>query len=191
VPFTKKRQTALTVLSILLIIILILYVARIYSIQIVNADRYSSAAKGSASTRVSVLKASRGEILDRYGRQIAANRDGYNIVFNKAYVKDNLNDVILSLTRLMEGSGCEYIDKLPLKKTEPYDFNGESTDKLLSTLDLAHFATSEDCFKRLIERYGLENYAPDEQRAIMAARYGMDITDFSLSYPYTFLSGKV
>ena len=185
-PFTKKRQTALTVLSILLIVILILYIARVYSIQIVNADKYSSSAKGSASTRVSVLKASRGEILDRYGRQIAANRDGYNIVFNKAYVKDNLNDVILSLTRLMEGSGCEYIDKLPLKKTAPYDFNGESTDKMLSTLDLAHFATSEDCFKRLVERYGLENYAPEEQRAIMAARYGMDISDFSLSYPYTF-----
>ncbi|MBO4733876.1 MAG: hypothetical protein J5662_05290, partial [Clostridia bacterium] len=185
-PFTKKRQTTLNVLSVLLSLILIFYAARIYSIQIVNAHKYSSAAKGSASTRVSVLKASRGEILDRYGRQIAVNRDGYNIVFSKAYVKDNLNDVILSLTKLTEQNGCEYIDKLPLNKTAPFDFNGESTDKLLSTLDLAHFATSEDCFKRLVERYGLENYAPDEQRAIMAARYGMDISDFSIAYPYTF-----
>ena len=185
-PFNKKRQTALTVLSILLIIVLVFYTVRIYSIQVLNADKYSSAAKGSASTRVSVLKASRGEILDRYGRQIAINRDGYNIVFNKAYVKDNLNDVILSLIKLMKGSGCEYIDKLPLQKKAPFKFNGESTDKLLSTLDLAHFATSEDCFKRLVERYELENYKPQEQRAIMAARYGMDISDFSLSYPYTF-----
>ncbi|MBO4432519.1 MAG: hypothetical protein J5852_03190 [Clostridia bacterium] len=185
-PFNKKRQTALTVLSILLILILILYIARIYSIQVANADKYSSAAKGSASTRVSVLKASRGEILDRFGRQIAINRDGYNIVFNKAYVKDNLNDVILSLVKLMKGSGCEYIDKLPLQKKAPYDFNGESTDKLLKTLDLAGFATSEDCFRRLVERYKLEDYKPAEQRAIMAARYGMDISDFSLSYPYTF-----
>lgn len=185
-PFTKKRQTALNILSVILVLVLLLYTARIYYIQVLNADKYSSAAKGSAATRTSVLKASRGEILDRYGRQIAINRDGYNIVFNKAYTKDNLNDVILSLTKLLNESGVEYIDKLPIEKSAPYGFNGDSTDKLLKTLGLAHFATSEDCFKRLIEKYELEAYKPDEQRAIMAARYGMDISDFSISYPYTF-----
>lgn len=185
-PFTKKRQTALTVLSVILVIVLLVYTARLYSIQVINAKKYSSAAKGGTIIRTSVLKASRGEILDRYGRQIAINRDGYNIVFNKAYVKDNLNDVILQLTTLLSENNCEYIDKLPLEKTAPFNFNGESTDKLLSTLGLAHFATSSDCFSRLVERYSLEDYTPDEQRAIMAARYGMDISDFSVSYPYIF-----
>ena len=185
-PFTKKHQTALNVLSALLSVVLLLYIARIYSLQVINADKYSSAAKGSATVRTSVLKASRGEILDCFGRQIAVNRDGYNVVFNKAYVKNNLNDVILSLTKLMDENGFEYIDKLPLQKSAPYAFNGESTDKLIKTLGLAHFATSEDCFKRLVEKYGLEKYSPDEQRAIMAARYGMDISDFSIAYPYTF-----
>lgn len=185
-PFTKKHQTALNVLSALLSVVLLLYIARIYSLQVINADKYSSAAKGSATVRTSVLKASRGEILDCFGRQIAVNRDGYNVVFNKAYVKNNLNDVILSLTKLMDENGFEYIDKLPLQKSAPYAFNGESTDKLIKTLGLAHFATSEDCFKRLVEKYGLEKYPPDEQRAIMAARYGMDISDFSIAYPYTF-----
>ncbi len=185
-PFTKKRQTALNILSAVLVLVLLLYAARVYYIQILNADKYSSAAKGSATVRTSVLKASRGEILDRFGRQIAVNRDGYNIVFNKAYVKDNLNDVILKLTRLMDENGVEYFDKLPLEKTAPFAFNGESTDRLIKTLGLAHFATSEDCIKRLIEKYELEDYEPDEQRRIMAARYGMDISDFSLAYPYTF-----
>lgn len=185
-PFTKKHQTALNVLSALLSVVLLLYIARIYSLQVINADKYSSAAKGSATVRTSVLKASRGEILDCFGRQIAVNRDGYNVVFNKAYVKNNLNDVILSLTKLMDENGFEYIDKLPLQKSAPYAFNGESTDKLIKTLGLAHFATSEDCFKRLVEKYELEKYSPDEQRAIMAARYGMDISDFSIAYPYTF-----
>ena len=184
-PFTKKRQTALNVLSTLLAAVLILYTARIYSLQIINASKYSTT-KGGTTARISVLKASRGEILDRYGRQIAVNRDGYNVVFNKAYVKDNLNDVILTLINLMNESGCEYIDKLPLQKQAPFDFNGSSTEKLLKTLSLAHFATSEDCFKRMVERYSLEDYTPEEQRAIMAARYGMDISDFSLAYPYTF-----
>ena len=185
-PFAKKRQTALSVLSALLCIIIILYTARLYSIQIINADKYSSKTKGSAAVRVSVLKASRGEILDRYGRQIAVNRNGYNIVFNKAYINDNLNDVILNLIEIMNESGEEYNDKLPLSKTEPFDFNSESTDKLLKTLELARFATSEDCFKTMVKKYSLESYSREQQRYIMAVRYGMEISDFSVSYPYTF-----
>ena len=80
-PFTRKHQTTLTVLSVLLVLGMLLYTARIYSLQIVNASDYP-VSDDSVSTRRAVLKAPRGEILDCYGRQIAINRDGYNIVFN-------------------------------------------------------------------------------------------------------------
>ena len=186
-PFNKKHQTTLTVLSIILALVLILYSARIYSIQIINASKYSSNTKGSTASRTAVIKAPRGEILDRYGRQIAANRDGYNIVFNKAYVKDNLNDIILSLTNLLDERGVEHKDRLPIEYQSPYKFKeGESTAKLLKTLDLAEYATPENCLTRLIERYELEDYTLDEQRKIAGVRYSMEIEDFSISYPYTF-----
>ncbi|MBR5472639.1 MAG: penicillin-binding protein [Clostridia bacterium] len=186
-PFTKKHQSSLTVLSILLVIVLVLYSARVYSIQIINSSKYSSNAKGSSASRTAVIKAPRGEILDRYGRQIAANRDGYNVVFNKAYVKDNLNDIILSLVNLLDEKGVEHKDRLPLEYTHPYNFKeGESTEKLIKTLDLADYATADNCFTRLVERYELENYSLDEQRKIAGVRYSMEIEDFSISYPYTF-----
>ena len=186
-PFKRKHQTALTVLSILLILVILLYTARIYSIQIVKSSKYSSAAQGSTAVRTSVLKAPRGEILDSYGRQIAVNRDGYNIVFNKAYVGDNLNDIILSLVNLLDNAAVEHIDKLPMEYSSPYTFKeGESTEKLIKTLDLADYATADNCFTRLVERYELENYSTDEQRKIMGVRYSMEIADFSISYPFTF-----
>lgn len=186
-PFKSNRQTALTVLSILLVVLIIIYSARIYSIQIIKADEYSSVAKGSTAVRTAVLKAPRGEILDRYGRQIAINRDGYNIVFNKAYVKDNMNDVILSLVNLLEERGTPWVDKLPMELTAPYNFKAdESTKKLIATLGLADYATAENCFTRLVERYELEKYDHQEQRKIMGVRYSMEIADFSISYPYTF-----
>ena len=186
-PFKRKHQTALTVLSVILVLVLILYTARIYSIQIINSDKYSSNAKGSSASRTAVLKAPRGEILDSFGRQIAANRDGYNIVFNKAYVKDNLNDIILSLITLLDESGVEHKDRLPLEYAAPYNFKeGESTDKIIKTLDLASYATAANCLTRLIERYELENYSIDQQRKIAGVRYSMEIEDFSISYPYTF-----
>lgn len=186
-PFQRKSQIKLTVLSVLLAVALIVYTARMYSIQIVNADKYSDMHDGATSVRTSVLKAPRGEILDCYGRQIAINRDGYNIVFNKAYVKNNMNDVILALINLLDASGTEWIDQLPITKTAPYAFiEGESTDKLISKLELAHYATADNCFVRMVEKYKLENYSQEDQRKIMAVRYGMDISDFSISYPYTF-----
>jgi len=185
-PFKRKKQIHLTVISILLITVLLLYTARIYSLQILNAEKYSVAAKGS-TVLTAVLKAPRGEILDRYGRQIAINRDGYNIVFNKAYIKDGLNDVILSLINLLKTQNAEWVDELPLEQTAPYSFKADGDkEKLLKILELAHYATPENCLDRMVEKYSLENYSADEQRLIAGVRYSMEISDFSISYPYTF-----
>lgn len=186
-PFKRKHQAKLTILSVLLAIVMILYTSRIYSIQVINSDKYTSNAKGSTASRTAILKAPRGEILDCYGRQIAVNRDGYNIVFNKAYVKDNINDIILSLITLLDQNGIEHKDRLPLEYNAPYNFkSGESTQKLIKTLELANYATAANCFSRLVERYELEKYTTDQQRKIAGVRYSMEIEDFSISYPYTF-----
>lgn len=185
-PFMKKRQTPLTVLSVLLVIVMVLYTARIYYIQGLKASKYSSI-HGGASSLTAVLKAPRGEILDNCGRKIAINRDGYNVVFNKAYVKEDMNDVILALVNLFEERHAEWVDKLPITISGPYEFiEGEPTDKLIKTLDLAHYATAENCIKTMVEKYDLSSYSEYDQRKIMGVRYTMEISDFSISYPYTF-----
>ena len=186
-PFRKKSQVQLTVLSFILIAAIVFYAARMYSIQIVNAEKYTNKTDGATSVRTAVLKAPRGEILDCYGRKIAINRDGYNVVFNKAYVKDDLNDVILTLIKLFEQNGVDWKDELPMSLSAPYGFKeGESTDKLIKELELAHYATAQNCFDAMVEEYGLEKYTDDEKRRIMGVRYSMAIADFSISYPYTF-----
>ena len=187
-PFKKKSQTQITILTVLLIIAIILLSARSYFIQIVNASEYTGVNKdGAASSRSAVLKAPRGEILDCFGRQIAINRDGYNIVFNKAYIKDNLNDIILSLINLASEYQTEWVDRLPMEMTAPYNFKkDESTEKMLSTLKLAHYATAENCFDAMVELYDLQDYSQDDKRKIMGVRYSMQISDFSISYPFTF-----
>ncbi len=185
-PFNKKRQTPLTILSVLLVVLLLIYTARLYYVQVKKADEYSTVA-GSTSTLTAVIKAPRGEIIDCNGRKIAVNRDGYNIVFNKAYVKDNLNGVILSLVKLLRENNLPYVDKLPISQSEPYSFiEDENTDKLLKTFDLAHYATAQNCVDQMIKEYDLSKYSPADRRLIMGVRYSMQISDFSVSYPYTF-----
>lgn len=188
-PFVKKSQTQLTVLSIILIIAVLLYTLRIYSIQIANAEQFTDKNDGATSVLTSVLKAPRGEILDCYGRQIAINRDGYNIVFNKAYINDNLNDVILTLVNLMQEHNAEWRDDLPLTLEAPYSYKPDSESeiaKMLEILELAHYATAENSFKEMVAKYELEKYTPDEMRKIMGIRYSMTAADFSISYPFTF-----
>lgn len=186
-PFKKKSQTSLTVLSVLLIITIILFSTRVYSVQIGKANEFVDKNDGATSVLTAVLKAPRGEILDCYGRQIAINRDGYNIVFNKAYVKDNLNDIILTLVNLLEKNKAEWKDELPITKKSPYRFVKDGdTQKLIEELELAHYATAENCFKEMVEVYELSSYTETEQRKIMGVRYSMAIADFSISYPFTF-----
>ena len=188
-PFKKKSQTELTVLSIILICVILFFSFRIYSIQVTNAEEFTDKNDGATSVLTSVLKAPRGEILDCYGRQIAINRDGYNIVFNKAYIGDNLNDVILTLVNLLEQSGTEWQDTLPLEVSAPFGFKKDSADdidNMLNILELAHYATAENCFKEMTEKYKLQKYTDIEKRKIMGVRYSMTAADFSISYPFTF-----
>ena len=139
-PFQKKNNFVTTFLSVISIIALLLFSIRAYSMQVIsNKEEKSKHLFGAASTRTAALKAPRGEILDCHGRQIAINRDGYNIVFNKAYIGDNLNDTILLLLKLCKQYDAEWMDELPMSTKSPYNFKkGESTEKLLKTLKLAH-----------------------------------------------------
>jgi penicillin-binding protein 2 len=187
-PFKKKTPFTTTFLCILSIVSLILFSVRTYYIQVSHANEYSGKNSGGVShTRTAIVKAPRGEIVDCYGRRIAINRDGYNIVFNKAFVKDNLNDIILTLIGLCNEYDTKWVDDLPLSQKSPYGFKkGESTDKLLSTFGLAHYATAQNCFDTMVLKYNLQGYTKSEQRKIMGVRYSMQIADFSVAYPFTF-----
>lgn len=187
-PFKKKRQTEINVLIFFLVAVIILFSARVYFLQVTAAGEFKkSLPYGAASSHTATIKAPRGEILDCYGRQIAINRDGYNIVFNKAYVKDDLNSIILTLINLATEYNTEWVDSLPITDNAPYTYKeGEKTDKLLKKLDLADYATAQNCFDAMVERYKLEAFTQDEQRKIMGVRYSMEISDFSISYPFTF-----
>ncbi len=184
-PFKKKNQTAITVLAILMVLVMLFYAFRVYSLQFKSTE-FADKNDGATSVLTSVLKAPRGEILDCYGRQIAINRDGYNIVFNKAYVKENLNDVILTLVNLLKKNKQEWVDELPLTRKAPYKYKEDGdTDRLFKKLELAHYATPQNCVDEMVKRYNLEDYNESDRRKIMGVRYSMDIADFSISYPFT------
>ncbi len=186
--FQKRQRPRLAVLSAIMAVVMLFYTVRIFSLQISNAETYINQALG-ISYRTVTVKAQRGEILDADGRKIAVNREGYNIVFNKAYLKtENMNSTILSLCNLLSDRDAVWFDSLPITKTEPYSFEGSdaAVSKLKSVLGLAHYATAENCVDKMLTDYDLSEYRTDVARKIMGVRYTIAISDFSISNPYTF-----
>ncbi|MBQ1186258.1 MAG: penicillin-binding protein, partial [Clostridia bacterium] len=141
------------------------------------------------SYRKATIKAQRGEILDSSGREIAVNREGYNIVFDKAYFSmAKANDLILRLIKLLSENQTEWTDNLPMETTSPYGFtdNTTSVSQLKNNLGLAHYATAQNCFDEMVQRYELEAYDDTTKRLIMGVRYSLESANFSISNPFTF-----
>lgn len=183
----KKLNIRNVALSVVLIAVFIVYTIRIVDLQIIDRDRYLTQAKG-ISKQSSVIKAARGEILDAYGRPLAVNRDGYNIVFNKAYLDmDNVNSTITVLTNYLQSKNVDWIDELPLKNAEKFSTK-DTNDiaRLKSILGLNSYATPKNCYDSMVSRYQLEGLSEKLQRRIMGVRYSMELADFSITLPFTF-----
>lgn len=185
----KKVNNRIIVLASILIIVIIAYSAITFNLQIVNRDYYLQQANG-VTTKTVAIKAARGEILDTYGRPIAVNRDGYNIIFNRAYIDmDNVNSTITILTNYLDVKDQKWEDELPFVKNKiKFTKDSNEVSKLKSILGLNSYATAENCFDSMVDRYGLEGLDYELQRKIMGVRYTMELKDFSVSLPYVFSS---
>ncbi len=187
----KDRNVALWRQNIIVIFVLIvaaIFLVRLMIMQIAEGESYRSyLTEGYSVTKT--IEASRGDIVDRYGRSLAANRVRYDITFDKNnIVKDSENSVILELISILEENGEEWIDNLPLTKEEPFEYSGTEAarTKLRKHLDLAEFASAEDVVFRLKEKYGLEEMNSEDFRKVAGVRYEMDRVGYNYVTPYTF-----
>lgn len=183
----KRDKRRIVMMWVAVLLCMLLFFGRTLHLQVLDSERYVAQAAG-VTTITAPIQAARGEILDYYGRPIATNREGYNIVFNYANInKSTINDVIKSLISLLDGH--EWADDLPLENKKNYAFLKDSEtaiNRMLNLLELAHYATAENCFDALVKRYSLEDRAKKEQRQIMGVRFTMERAGFSVSAPFTF-----
>lgn len=184
----KKQNPRIVFMIALMLSIFTVFGFRTANFQITTAPEFSSQNANLTSIKT-VVSATRGIIVDRYGRPIATNRDGYNVVFNSAYMsKRDYNTAILAISELLEANDTKWNDNLPLTKEEPYSFTDDANAVavLKSKLGLNDYATAQNCFDEMIKRYSLESYNDAKKRVVMGVRYSMERADFSVSNPYTF-----
>ena len=79
----SKERLRLIVLVLLIVAVFLTSSFRLMEFQVVNGASYREDANNITVSKTTIT-AARGEIVDRYGRPLAINKVGFNIVFDRA-----------------------------------------------------------------------------------------------------------
>ncbi|MGE4549488.1 MAG: penicillin-binding transpeptidase domain-containing protein, partial [Intestinibacillus sp.] len=169
-------------------------VAALFSLQLINGEEYRVQAERRLTSNMTVT-ASRGEILDRYGRPLVTNRTVFSLRVDYAYWdKENQNRTILTLAKLVRADGATVEDSLPISTAAPFVYIGETDDKARQTLEkyaeskkLGKGLPADSLMDKLRELYAVDaSYGDADARIIVGVRYEMAQTGFSVFNPYAF-----
>lgn len=162
-------------------------VAGLFSLQVINGKEYREQAQNRLTTSSSV-SASRGEIVDRYGRPLVTNQSVYSLRIDYPYWnKQNQNYVILELVQLIRNNGSFQIDSLPISEQLPFEYIGEPQSKERKALEafadnvkIDKNISAEQMVEKLREYYDIDpELSPANIRIIAGIRYEMQQSNFS------------
>ncbi len=192
----KRRHRSLRsiILFIVIIAVTVGFGIDLFDIQVVN-NEYYAAQNSTTNTYKVKIEAARGDIVDRNGNALVTNRQGNSIILDAAYFPeagDNAarNEIILNLIRLFNKNGEEYVNNLPLKlKGDKIVFTDDEDAVTLmkseNMLNLQHYATAQNCFDAMVEKYALEDYNTSQALKIGAIRYELTRLQFAIDNPVT------
>ena len=185
----KRRIIALLALMILLLAV---YMSFLYQLQIIDGEIYYNRSKEITETKLTVT-ASRGNILDRYGRILIGNKECYNLKINTDKLfsnNDDPNGTILELIDLVQQYGDVYTDDLPITSSPPFEYDPAMT-AIQETMLKAYFKDKAKEFKEMglpeeptavqlmsymRTRYSIDNsYSAEEMRLIAGVRYSINV----------------
>ena len=169
----KSSKIKYNMISMLVYILGIILLIQLFNLQIVKGQEYRNQSN-TRLTRESVLKAARGNILDRTGNPIVSNSMGFRLDLYKTKVDNQtLNNTILNIINILEKNGDKYNDNLPIT-VEPFAFTSDDEEYLKNWKKknkINENASAEDCFYALKEKYEIQSNNIQETRKIMAIRY--------------------
>lgn len=195
----RYKSSRSTISLVLIIAIVFGFAIDLYKIQIRDNEYYTKQ-NNTVDTYTVPIEAARGEIVDRNGNSLVTNRQGNSIILNAVYfpsAKDNKqrNEIIYNLIKLFESNDEEFAQNLPLE----YDKSGNirfkrdgqnieqdiETMKSADMLNLQHYATAQNCYDAVMEKYEIEGYDKITALKIGNIRYELTRLLFSYENPVT------
>ncbi len=189
----KKSNLRIIICGVIVVLIFLGFTVRLFNWQIINAEQYQEISAQSTSYN-EVSDATRGEILDVNGKELAVNKTAYNVVINKIYVAEGtINDIIWTLLDLSTICSSQWVDVLPISIVDgvaTFDENSEAELSYItgeSMLNEPELTTADEVLFALSKRYEIENVEDiNRLRNIVSVRYNMEKTGYSYSQTYVF-----
>ncbi|MCF6460593.1 penicillin-binding transpeptidase domain-containing protein [Clostridium sp. Cult3] len=123
----EKLKNRYNILILTLTVMLLTLSFRLATLTIVQGDYYRDISDNKRLKEI-YITAPRGEIRDRYGRLLAGNKPSFTVQLLKDEIKTkdkkNTNNTLLTLARLLEEDGVDYVDDFPIE-FNIFKFNSE------------------------------------------------------------------
>lgn len=187
---TLSDRIKIIVTVLFVLIIGISGAMRLMKIQVVTDNDNDIAAPVSERNLITYTqssKATRGDIVDCFGKPIVQNTIVYSIVLEKAFFPDENqegNRILLDIYNLLKEKSYNIELSLPVSRTVPYKFTGKEDDELnlKDRIKLNSYATAENCIDKFISDYEIsDKYSQQEKWIISAMRYELSVKDFALN----------
>ena len=144
-------------LTIVIILMLILGM-RLFVLTVIEHDSWDKVAEGQ-NTKYITSSAPRGEILDRYGRVIATNKQVFNLSINVSGMStEEINNTAYSLVQILESEKQTYVDNFPIRIVDGefvYAFDIERVE-WLEEKDFPTYFTAEQSFNAIRNQYEID-----------------------------------
>lgn len=185
--FFKNRFNILSLFAGILVAVLAF---QVINLQVVKGDYYTAIAN-SRGYSTKTIDAPRGEIIDKYGRVIAANKTIQTVsIEDVGLSEEEMSRAVYELLELAKRIGRPYEDTLPLTKTNPVEFTFEDKEKEIKWKETWKFdkeETAEQVYDFLRDKYKINGYTRESTREIMGLKFDMRKNNFSTKNPFEFI----
>ena len=189
---TEKRRSLTVILIVVAAFSLFLF--KLFNVQILSAGEDKNTPMATVTVEVNPI---RGEILDRNGYPLVTNKQANKIIFTYSSFPTDYgerNRIIHELITIFKANKAVWKDELPIEvKNGELVFtkdmeNSVSYLKSEAFLDLNYYATVQNCFDALVEKYELEEYELTAARDIASVYYSLVKDGFNTGRNYIFAS---
>lgn len=170
----KNINFRYNIVTVFTYVIGIILIVQLFNLQIVHGTEYREESN-TRLTRESVLGASRGDILDRFGNVLVTSNQKFNLELYKSKIDTKtLNDTILKIVNVLEKYNVSYTDSFPIN-INPFEFtlSEENLINWKKNNGIGEDDTAEETFYKFKEKYKIENEDISEVRKIIAIRYAI------------------
>ena len=187
------KSGRVAMIFILLVVMLAVYLVFLYKLQIIQGEEYYNRSN-ETTTEERRVTASRGNILDRYGRVLVSNKECYNLTIDtaKLFASEDPNSTILELIEMVEAFGDSYTDDLPITTEPPFEYDPNMTDiqrtmleayfkdetrvKEFKAAGISEYPSAVELLSYMRTRYDIDNsYSAEEMRKIAGLRYSINV----------------